>query len=315
MVLVALLPVAFSAWRESRLPGLIERAADLLPPMGLRWFDGTEWIADPPGPTPDRAVLLIHGLDEPGRVWDQLSPALAGRGHAVVRFDYPNDQPATVSAAKLAARLTELRECGVGSIEVVAHSMGGLIMRDALTRPAFEDQARPGVPLVITLGTPHAGSPLARFHLLSEIREHIQRWIESDDRDPARLFVGWHDGRGEARHDLLAGSDYLTGLDERPWPPETRLVCVVAVLGRGDPPEDLESVPAKLRRLGDGLVPADSAVSEHADEVLFVRANHRSIIRTIEGTDWVRKRLGLDPAPEPPTIPLILERLAPPTNP
>ena len=310
MAMVALAPIALSAWRHARLPDLIERASGLTAPLGLRWFDGAAWregIPDAPAPN---AVLLVHGLDEPGGVWDQLAPALHERGHAVVRFDYRNDQPAAVSGDRLIDALSRLRGAGVGSLRIVAHSKGGLVTRDALTRPGAAD--RPRVPLLIALGTPHTGSPWAGLQAVSEVREHVQRWLESEDMDPARLFAGWHAGLGGARDDLRPGSAYLKDLNARPWPRETRLVDIVAVIGPGAAPAGLDELSGAARRLGDGLVPADSAASALADEILFVRANHRSMIRTIELIEWARDRAGAAPAPEPPAIPLILERLDPP---
>lgn len=314
LALIGLGPVALSAWRHARLPALIERAAAVSAPVGLRWFDGGSWRAWPPeapagGPGPS-AVLLVHGLDEPGGVWDHLAPSLHGLGHRVVRFDYRNDQPATVSGDRLVAALERLHDDGVGTLRIVAHSMGGLVARDALTRP--DADARPGVPLLIAVGTPHAGSPWAGLQIVSEAREHVQRWLESEDMDPARLFGAWHDGLGGARDDLRPGSAYLAELDARPWPRQTRLVDIVAVIGLDEPADaGLAAISSAARRLGDGLVPADSAASDLADEVLFVNANHRSVIRTIELVEWARDRAGASPAPVPPAIPLILERIGP----
>src|SRR5690606_22566445 len=58
-------------------------------------------VADAAGPATDRVVLLVHGLDEPGDIWDDLTPALHEAGHTVVRFNYPNDQDPALSADAL----------------------------------------------------------------------------------------------------------------------------------------------------------------------------------------------------------------------
>jgi hypothetical protein len=42
-----------------------------------------------PERTPARLVLLVHGMDEPGGIWDDLAPALAAAGHAVARRSTP----------------------------------------------------------------------------------------------------------------------------------------------------------------------------------------------------------------------------------
>jgi hypothetical protein len=219
---------------------------------------------------------------------------------------------ARLAAAALAAlaHLAELRARGVTSLDIVAHSMGGLLARDVLTRP--HPHAIPAVPVLITLGTPHAGSPWAGFQPVAEIREHLQRWIESDDQDPARLFVAWHDGLGQAREDLRPDSPYLKDLNNRPWPDTTRLIAVVGVIGAYDPDDDPGDRATLTAKLGDGVVPTDSAATPLASETLFVRANHRSLIRAVELDAWAHARFGLTPPPTPPAIPLILDRLTPP---
>ena len=47
-------------------------------------------------------VVLIHGLDEPGDIWDDLVPALHTAGFDVWEFRYPNDQGVDRSAEYLA---------------------------------------------------------------------------------------------------------------------------------------------------------------------------------------------------------------------
>lgn len=299
------------AWRHHRLPGLIERAGLLAPEHGLRWLGEDGWTADAPVPLPREAVLLVHGLDEPGGIWDALAPRLAGAGHAVARFDYPNDQPVGPSADGLIAALAELRRSGVATVRIVGHSMGGLLARDALTRPGADRAALPGVPLLVTVGTPHGGSAWAGWQPAAELREQVQRWIESDDRDAARLFGAWHDGLGGAAADLMPGSAFLTDLNARPAPAGTRIVCVVGVLltDAAPLPEAIDGLGARAAALGDGVVSAGSAALPGAAETLLVRGNHRSILRPVELDAWARRLLGVAPAAEPPAVELILERL------
>ena len=133
--------------------------------------------APPPGTLaagPADLVLLIHGIDEVGPIWDNLAPQLAVRGYAVARFDYPNDQGLADSAALLHDELRSLRARGVVRITLIAHSMGGLIARDVLTSPdAYACRAAghaglPDITRLITVGTPNHGSPLARLRAVLE---------------------------------------------------------------------------------------------------------------------------------------------------
>lgn len=284
-------------------------------------------------PLPPRPVLLIHGLDEPGTIWDQLAPALHDDGHTLLRFDYRNDQAIARSTDELGEAMDRLRDAGVDELDLVCHSMGGLIARDWLTREHADRARKPRVRTLITLGTPHHGSPWARLRAVAEIREQVQRWAQSDDMDPSRLLGFLDDGSGGAGVDLLPGSSYLQDLNARPMPEGVRVICVV---GRTDEPATLPatlgaaSARAALhdllgeaqartvldeldrlgRELGDGVVPVSSAVLDRADEIVYVHANHRSMIRTIELEQAVRARQGWPEASEPPAIEVVRDRLS-----
>lgn len=311
LLAMAVLPLTMSAWWTSHAPGLALLNAEIGRPLGLRWLADGRWSAQAPEPAPARIVLLVHGLDEPGGIWDQLAPALADRGHTVARFDYPNDQAAANSATLLLVTLDGLTRADVTHADIVAHSMGGLVARDALTRPGRPDASSITVPTLICLGTPHAGSPWAAWQPVAELREQVQRLAESDDRALHHLFGADHDGHGEAAVDLTPGSAFLTDLDARNWPATTRVVCVVGV-ATGSGPVDPASLNPGARALGDGVVPTDSAAWARAAEVIYVRANHRSMVRSIEIGAWWRRVAGLQDGPTPPAVPLVIEQLGPP---
>lgn len=311
------------------------RTPDSRVPRGLRRYDPANdaWVeVDDPGVS--RAVLLVHGLDEPGGIWDQLAPALAADGHAVLRFDYANDQAIAMSADELGFALRRLNALGVRELDLVCHSMGGLVARDALTRADVvtpSDQI-PRVGTLITLGTPHGGSPWARLRSVAEAREQVQRWAQSDDLDPSRLLGFFDDGTGQAGIDLLPGSAFLNDLNARAMPRGVRVVCVVGrtdepsnaaasvgsavarstladLLGEHDASVVLGEVERLGRELGDGVVPVSSAAMDGADEVIEVRANHRAMIRTIELEESIRRQGGLELASEPPGIAIVVDRL------
>ena len=179
---------------------------------------------------PERIVMLIHGLDDPGRIFGDLIPVLRERGHAVTRFEYPNDGPICESADLLVRSLRELREAGVERVDIVAHSMGGLVSRDALTRrdgyggDGSGGEDLPSIDRLIMVGTPNQGSVCAKFRVLGEFQEHITRaW--HGDRTPDRSDA---DGSGEAGRDLLPDSEYLCDLNERPLATHTRHTIIAA---------------------------------------------------------------------------------------
>ncbi|MBA1331756.1 acetyltransferase, partial [Candidatus Endoriftia persephone str. Guaymas] len=82
-------------------------------------------------------VVLIHGLDDPGKIWMNLAPTLAKTGFSVWLMNYPDDQPISESAELFHQQLQWLQQQGVSSITIVAHSMGGLVSRDLLSRPEW----------------------------------------------------------------------------------------------------------------------------------------------------------------------------------
>ena len=297
---------------------------------------GARWERVVPGAKlPSEAVLLIHGLDEGGTIWDDAAPALASAGHSPLRFNYRNDQPIALSSNALASALVEMRLGGVERVTLVGHSMGALVARDVLTRaehynsdPSGGD-SRPRVARLIMLGPPNHGSPLAPLRGVMEIRDQFTRWIRSEGSDSGALLGFLADGRGEAANDLSPGSAFLRELNARPLPaglPTTIVVGEIASDGKAELREALDTAFAKrvlgedragalagaLRQagdaLGDGCVPASSALLEGVDDVVHVEADHRSMIKRLSVLDAARRALGRD-APPPPAIAVILERL------
>jgi pimeloyl-ACP methyl ester carboxylesterase len=276
-------------------------------------------------PSPDNAqadrektpVILIHGLDDPGLVWMNLAPALHAEAYPVWIFNYPNDQPITESARLFGESLSQLHLQGVDRVNLVAHSMGGLVSREMLTNPDIIERLQlPMVRKLIMVGTPNHGSELARFRLLAEVRDQLINLFSEDFNWLNSIF----DGAGEAGIDLVPGSRFLTELNNRPNPPGTELIVIAAALGQHEidtfksrlpaiqdrlPENSREAVSKffsfvekRAHELGDGLVPVTSARLEGA-EFHLVEGNHQSMIRNIlESSDRV-----------PPAFPIIFDHL------
>lgn len=112
-----------------------------------------------------RPVLLVHGLGGhrgnflPMQTWLRFA---AGRRRTYAWGLTPG-RSIEALAAELPAFLDEvLRANGLpadAQVDVVAHSMGGLVARCALEEPTIARR----VATLVTLGTPHGGSVAARY--------------------------------------------------------------------------------------------------------------------------------------------------------
>ena len=270
-----------------------------------------------------RVVVIIHGLDDPGWLWRDLTPALLDDGHVVLRFEYPNDQAVADSTDLLAMEFALLRQRGVQQADIVAHSMGGLVARDLLTRKAYYHgdgtggDRFPAVGRLVMIGTPNHGSSMARLRGVTEVGELISRWISGQGRWLDTLA----DGAGEAGRDLLPESVFLRRLNARPHPDGItytivagrvspvsrdevqRMLDRLQRLAGDDSPVGLSGVSRALQAmvngLGDGIVSINSARLEGVTDIVTVEADHIGLIANVLPSDRT-----------PPAIPIVLDRLA-----
>jgi pimeloyl-ACP methyl ester carboxylesterase len=306
-----------SRFRETVVESFPGQAATFSETLGLFFFE-----SDPDAPTGPvagrRSVVLVHGLDDPGKVWRNLAPALADAGFNVWRMEYPNDQPIADSSDLLYEELEALRESGVERISIVAHSMGGLVTREMLTgpEPSYASSARegrvPDVDALIMVATPNHGSQIVRLRIFGEIRDHAERLTEGT----ATWLGGILDGAGEAKIDLLPGSAFLTELNARPHPEGVEMLTIAGMTSPWDE-EDVDrwadglseerskwadeirdNLVSMARGVGDGLVTVDSSRMDGVPH-LTVDGNHLTMIRNITASsDRV-----------PPAVPIIVDRL------
>jgi pimeloyl-ACP methyl ester carboxylesterase len=103
----------------------------------------------------DGVVVLIHGLYMGRYAMWPLRRRLEARGFTCTLFAYPSYSATLAENADNLARYLLDFEASV--VHFVGHSLGGLLVRALLHR--YPDQ-RPG--RVVTLGTPHRGSHVAR---------------------------------------------------------------------------------------------------------------------------------------------------------
>lgn len=272
---------------QAWFPDVMEARHDgwygLTRPLGAKTSDGP-------------SVLLVHGLDEPGNIWDALIKALHAESFTVWQFRYPNDQGIDRSAAYLAECWSALP--AARAVVLIGHSMGGLVVREFVTGWLHHsDQALattgPKVRGAILVGTPNHGSEWARLRVWLELRDHLP--LETERR--FSLFAALRDGTGAAKIDLRPQSDFLQRLNARPWPPEIPIELIGGVLleAPASMAENLSVIASQLHskalgerlehwwstlgdRLGDGVVSLDSLRLPEAPEPILVNASHRGML-------------------------------------
>lgn len=241
-------------------------------------------------------VVLLHGLDEPGGIWDALVAALDGAGINGWEFRYPNDQAIDRSADLLAEHWTALE--GAESVVVIGHSMGGLVIRDFVSRrrhPVATPNAveGPAVRGIILVGTPNQGSEWARLRIWLELRELLAGAPEGE----FSLFAGLRDGTGAAKIDLRPDSAFLAALNARSWPEAVPVRIIGGRLGEPTPAmaDSVQALADELGAseagvtltqwweetedsLGDGVVPVASLGLPGVPAPNIVTASHRGLL-------------------------------------
>lgn len=138
---------------------------------------------------PPEPVLLVHGLWTNRAIMLYLSRALAGQGFAPRAIGYYSTlDEFEHNAARLARAIAE---CAGDRVNVVAHSLGGLVVLRALAR---RPDAR--VRRLVLLGSPltgcHSGRKMARMRYLAPLLGTTRSlWVDMPQLDiPPGLEVG-----------------------------------------------------------------------------------------------------------------------------
>jgi triacylglycerol lipase len=150
-------------------------------------------------------VLLLHGFFTSRRTFDLLERRLRRDGYGVFTLDLGglartlNTRGIDDLADYVRAKIERIyaRNPGLGPLTIVGHSKGGLIAAYYVKKLGGWRRTR----AVVTLGTPHNGTPMAYLGL------------------PVGFFA-------RSLWQLYPGSPFLRRLGAGPWPGEVRLVSI-----------------------------------------------------------------------------------------
>jgi triacylglycerol lipase len=263
--LIALLIAALIAVRLWQKPTVTpEQAATIEAPI-----EGVVPVAGPIERGPPLPVVLVHGLfgfdriGVPGARFDYfrgIARHLEGLGCPAHAVRLPASASVPDRARELVAAIDALPH---PRIDLIAHSLGGLDARYALTHLGLAHRVRS----LVTVGTPHRGTPLADLAIKGPL-------------DWARRIIGALGVPLEALEWL--GTDALAAFNAQVIDvPGVRYACVVGGMHRADSVVPLALIPAHayLRRVAgpnDGLVPI---ASQYWGETLAeIEADHFSQI-------------------------------------
>ncbi len=115
-------------------------------------------------------VVLIHGYQASPEIFIDLEKYLGDKGYDIKCFSYDSGKGVKYAAGQLDTSLSTLKQdylksgIQVGSFDVVAHSLGGLVARYYTCSSAYS--AGKDVHKLIFLSVPHNGSMMASFGLM-----------------------------------------------------------------------------------------------------------------------------------------------------
>ncbi|MCA9006917.1 MAG: alpha/beta fold hydrolase [Planctomycetaceae bacterium] len=108
-------------------------------------------------PMQGKAVILIHGIIRSSKSFVKMQKTCQEKGWLVVPFDYPSTQRTIPENASYLGKVIESLE-GIEEIDLVVHSMGGLVVRSWLSQ---QDEVDPRVKRMVMLGVPNRGADMA----------------------------------------------------------------------------------------------------------------------------------------------------------
>jgi triacylglycerol lipase len=232
-------------------------------------------------------ILLVHGLVDNRSIFTLLRRNLTHRGFGRVWTMNYRVWTSDVRAAarQLAESVEEIcRQTGYDRINIVGHSMGGLIARYYVQRLG----GSPRVHTLITLGTPHQGTRTARLfprgvcQQLAPGSEIITELAEPAPGAQTRFVCVWSDidamispkqSACLSHPDLVTRNVLVPGVGHLSLPIDGRIIReIVTTLSSPDLSPGVDGVPLP-HAVGDDTTSRDAAPEQSAPRRRSVAAN------------------------------------------
>ena len=288
---------------------LHQTQSPLATPMQLRvngqplWNTDAKLSVDPAQVRP-RVLLLVHGLcmndlqwttKHEGQVVNHGETLAQALGCTLLTLRYNTGLHISSNGQALALLLEQLLAdwpLPLQEIHVLAHSMGGLVMRSSVHAAAQTHKRWPQqLKTIVFLGTPHHGAPLER----AGNRVDVILASTPTTAPFSRLAQLRSSGITDLRYGLLLDEDWAgrdrfrRAPDHRTTLPLPEGVACYAVAGTVAGKRGLLAE----RLVGDGLVPLHSALGQHDDAArclhfaktstfIAYRTNHMALLSSPE---------------------------------
>ena len=207
-------------------------------------------------------VLFVYGISGSPQDWRVMLEKIDRKKYQPWFFFYPSGLRLDKSANALASVMLLLKgEHGFERLNIVAHSMGGLVSRGAIQR-ATATAGTNFVSHFISISTPWAGHQAAEMGV-----KHLKFPVPS-----------WRD--------MVPNSDYLASIHSKPLPAGTRYDLIFSYKSSGGMglPDDNDGVVG----VASELLPS---VQESAASVLGLNEDHMGILNTPAALQRVEKSL------------------------
>ena len=239
------------------------------------------------GQASGKVLLLLHGLCMNDLQWlraghDHGAHLAQALGYTPVYVRYNTGLHTSINGQELAGRVEALLAdwpVPVQELNVLVHSMGGLVVRSAFQQAVQAGLQWPSqLRKLVFLGTPHHGAPLERAGNWVDVILGSTPWSRPFARLGHLRSAGITDLRyGHVQEADWQGHDrFRKRPDARhhlPLPPGVACYTVAATLAR-------QRSPMAERLVGDGLVPLHSALGQHeqAERTLEFPKSHQHVV-------------------------------------